>query len=176
MQSLIYLQPLAATAPREKHTLGVWTSDIVEKPPQTIEPLIDPEILKNAPVNPGTPETSYSGRGLRISTSPTSPGPVPTTLTGMSQPDGPLINIVRVQPNYPAAAEVRELEGWVDVRFDVTTDGQVINAEVIGSTHRVFEKPAIKAARRFRFRAPVVNGIPQVATGIEYRFRFRMPD
>jgi TonB family protein len=52
---------------------------------------------------------------------------------------------VRVQPSYPAPAQARGIEGWVDVRFDVTTNGLVVN-------------------------------VPQVATGIEYRFRFDMND
>ena len=88
----------------------------------------------------------------------------------------PLISIVRVQPTYPSAAAARNLEGWVDVRFDVLTDGEVVNVDVISSSHRVFESAAVKAAQRCRFRAPVVDGVPQVATGIEYRFRFDMED
>ena len=81
-----------------------------------------------------------------------------------------------VQPTYPAAAEARGIEGWVDVRFDVLTDGRVVNVEVTASSHRIFENAAIRAAERFRFRAPVVNGVPQTASDIEYRFRFDMPD
>lgn len=176
MQSLIYLQPLAASEPRQRHTLDFWNREIVEKPPRTIEPVIDPEVLKNAPVDPGRPESGSSGEGFRVFTGHATPDRPTTTMSGLSQPDGPLINIVRVKPVYPAIAEVRQLAGWVDVRFDVTTDGRVVNIEVIDSTHRLFEKSAINAAQRFKFRAPVVNGIPQVATGIEYRFRFRMPD
>ncbi len=176
MQALIHLQPGAVMDTRDRGEL-MWLKRVVEERPvrQRQEP-IDPEVLKNAPVEPGRPDTAFSGEGLRVTTQPTGPGPITTTLTGISQPDGPLINIVRVEPAYPAVAAARELEGWVDVRFDVTTDGRVVNAIVIGSSHRVFERAAIAAALRFRFRAPVVNGIPQVASGIEYRFRFRMPE
>ena len=35
---------------------------------------------------------------------------------------------------------------------------------------------AIRAAQKFRFRAPVVNGQPQVAHDVDYRFRFEMND
>jgi protein TonB len=62
----------------------------------------------------------------------------------------------------------------VDVRFDVLTNGQVSNIVVTASSDRVFERSAIRAAQKFRFRAPVVNGVPQVATGVDYRFRFEM--
>ncbi len=176
MQSLIHLQPLAAAEARDRHEL-VWLDRMTEeRPPKVIEQVIDKEILKNVPVDPALPRTGDSGTGLRVTTMTPGPGPVTTTLDSLAQPDGPLISIVRVQPNYPAAAEVRGLEGWVDVRFDVMTDGRVVNVEVIGSSSSLFESAAIKAAQRFRFRAPVVNGKPQIATGIEYRFRFEMPD
>jgi protein TonB len=107
---------------------------------------------------------------------PTGPGPVNAKPGRLGQPDGPLISIVRVRPSYPGPAQARGLEGWVDVRFDVTTNGRVVNVGVISSSHPVFESAAIKAAQRFRFRAPVVDGVPQMATGIEYRFRFDMND
>ncbi len=176
MQALIHLQPGAAVETRERGQL-IWLKRVVEeRPVERREEPIDPEILKNAPVDPGRPETAVTGTGLGLVTEPAGPGPITTTLTGISQPDGPLINIVRVEPVYPAAAATREIEGWVDVRFDVTTDGRVVNAVVIGSSHRVFERAAIEAAQRFRFRAPVVNGTPRVASGIEYRFRFTMSD
>jgi protein TonB len=79
-----------------------------------------------------------------------------------------------VQPTYPAQAEAKGLEGWVDVRFDVMTNGQVTNIHVTESSHGIFEKAAIRAAQKFRFRAPVVGGVPQVATDVDYRFRFEM--
>ena len=175
MQSLIHLKSLTAVEVRDRHEL-VWLDKMTEeRPPEVIEAVINKEILENVPVDPALPQTSGSGTGLRVTTVTPGPGPVTTTLTGIAQPDGPLISIVRVQPNYPAAAEVRGLEGWVDVRFDVTVDGRVVNVEVIGSSSSLFESAAINAAQRFRFRAPVVNGLPQVATAIEYRFRFEMP-
>jgi TonB family protein len=64
--------------------------------------------------------------------------------------------------------------GWVDVCFDVMTSGQVTNIQVTGSSHGIFEKSALQAAQKFRFRAPVVDGVPQVATNVNYRFRFEM--
>ena len=176
MQALIHLQPGAVMDTRERDEL-IWLKQIDEaRPVQRWEEPIDPEALKNAPVDPARPKTALSGQGLRVALQTAGPAPVTTTLTGISQPDGPLINIVRVEPVYPAAAVTRGIEGWVDVRFDVTTDGRVVNAIAIGSSHRVFEKAAIEAAQRFRFRAPVINGTAQPATGIEYRFRFRMPE
>ena len=92
------------------------------------------------------------------------------------RPDGPLICVGRVQPTYPPIATQRGLEGWVDVRFDVMTNGLTANIEIVRSSNRIFEKSARRAAERFRFKAPVVNGVPLVSTGIEYRFRFDMEE
>ena len=174
MQGLIHQQPGATAPVRDRDQLTWLPAPRNEEPSRREEPVVDPEVLKKAPVPPSGPVSRGPGTGFYIPVPPTGPGPVDTTLDKLGRPDGPLISIVRVQPAYPAAAEARGIEGWVDVRFDVMTDGQVVNIDVISSSHRVFESAAIKAARRFRFRAPVVNGVPEVATGIEFRFRFDM--
>ena len=54
------------------------------------------------------------------------------------------------------------------------TNGQVTNIQITGSSHSIFESAAIRAAQKFRFRAPVVDGMPQVASDVDYRFRFEM--
>jgi protein TonB len=176
MQGLIHLQPGAEAPDRDRDRLIWLPAPRQEPPPRRQEPIIDPEILKHAPVPPTKPATTGPGTGYQIPVPPTGPGPVNAKPGRLGQPDGPLISIVRVQPSYPAPAQARGIEGWVDIRFDVTTNGLVVNVGVISSSHHVFESAAIKAAQRFRFRAPVVDGVPQVATGIEYRFRFDMND
>lgn len=88
--------------------------------------------------------------------------------------NGPLVNVFKVQPTYPLPAVRRELEGYATVQFDVTEAGTVSNVVVIESTHRLFEKPAIEAAYRFRYKPQVVDGVPQITRGLLYRFRFEM--
>lgn len=174
MQGLIHLQPGAEVPTRVRDILTFLPPPRQEDPPERDELIVDRELLTKTPVPPGGPAPNGTGPGIRFNGPTSGPGPLDMTIGKLGQPDGPLISIVRVQPTYPAAAEAQGIEGWVDVRFDVMTDGQVVNIDVISSSHRMFENSAIKAARRFRFRAPVVDGIPQVATGIEYRFRFTM--
>ena len=176
MQGLIHLQPGAEATPRVRDSLVWLPARREETPPRRQEATIDPELIKNAPVPPRGPTTTGTGTGYYIPVTPAGPGPVDTRPDRLSQPDGPLISIVRVQPSYPGVAETRGLEGWVDVRFDVTTEGRVINIDVIASSHHIFESAAVKAANRFKFRAPVVDGVPQVATNVEYRFRFDIDD
>ena len=174
MQGLIQLQP-GAEVPVRDHDILYWLpAPRHDDPPQREEPVVDRDLISKSPVPPQGPANTGGGTGLRITGPAPDPRSVDMTMEKLGQPDGPLISIVRVQPTYPAAAEARGIEGWVDVRFDVMTDGQVVNIDVLSSSHRIFENSAIRAAQRFRFRAPVVNGVPQIATGIEYRFRFTM--
>lgn len=90
--------------------------------------------------------------------------------------DGPLIVIVRVQPAYPAIAAQRGLEGFVLVEFDVLVDGTVGNITVVDSSNSIFERSAMQAAKRFRFKARVIDGEPLVTSGVRYKFRFEMND
>lgn len=128
---------------------------------------------------PPLPETSEFPDGTVLI--PAGPKPLPPTgrnegLTNPMISDGPLITIVRVQPAYPAIAAQRGLEGFVVVSFDVFADGTVGNITVIESSSSIFERSAIQAAKRFRYKARVVGGEPQTTLGVQYRFSFRMDD
>ena len=90
--------------------------------------------------------------------------------------EGPLVRLLTVAPNYPASAIGRDLEGSVTVRFDVTSEGDVINASIVTSTHRVFEASALKAVGKFHFKPRVVDGVALPSQGVTYRFQYRMDD
>lgn len=52
-----------------------------------------------------------------------------------------------VIPDYPKVARRDRIEGEVQVCFEVTRDGRTRRIAVRKSTHRLFEKPAIRAVR-----------------------------
>jgi protein TonB len=79
-----------------------------------------------------------------------------------------------VKPTYPPVAAARGLEGHVLVQFDVLSNGTVSNISVVESSHALFERAAIAAARSFRFKARVVDGVPLLSTGVQYQFRFEL--
>lgn len=174
MQGLIDLQPGAESEPRARTIVDWIKLPRQAPPPPPPAPDFDKETLTAAPVPPTGRPTGDTGTGFYIPVRPAAPIPGNTRPERIRDPDGPLIAIVRVQPTYPAPAQARGLEGWVDVRFDVMTNGQVSNIQILGSSHAMFEKAAFNAAQKFRFRAPVVDGVPQVATDVDYRFRFEM--
>lgn len=50
-------------------------------------------------------------------------------------------------PDYPKVARRDRIEGEVQVCFEITRDGRTRRIAVRKSTHRIFEKPAIRAVR-----------------------------
>ncbi|MEO0144918.1 MAG: energy transducer TonB [candidate division WOR-3 bacterium] len=57
-----------------------------------------------------------------------------------------------VMPEYPEVARKAGLEGRVTVAVIVDENGNVIHAEVVNSTNKVFEEPALKAAYQYKFK------------------------
>jgi len=110
---------------------------------------------------------------------PVPPAPPPPGRAGVDRgapgfTDGALINIINAQPEYPVTLSQRGIEGYVIVRFDIAADGSVDNVEVVESSHRGFEKAAIKAAYRSRYKPQVVDGVALPTTGLQKLFRFEM--
>jgi len=174
MQSLIYIQPGAASTPPIHVDLD-FGSVREAIPPRPIEPPpVDLETLTKSLVPPHAPRPEGSSQSVGVRSNAPALPDISYTLTDFGAVDGPLVAIVRVQPEYPARARASGLEGYVVVQFDVMANGQVENAVVIESSHTVFEKTALKAARRFKFRPRVVGGVTLVSSGIQNIFRFEM--
>jgi len=66
-----------------------------------------------------------------------------------------------VAPRYPRSAERRNISGWVDVVFTVTTGGSVTDVEVIGSEPGdTFVDSATRAVEKWEFEPVVEDGQP----------------
>ncbi len=86
-----------------------------------------------------------------------------------------LTPLSRLPPQYPPTALMRELEGYVEVVFDVMEDGTVQNAVVLNSQPpRVFDRAATNAVSRWRFQPVVRNGKPTVVRA-QVRVEFNLP-
>ncbi len=125
------------------------------------------------PLRPPTETRSDSGE-IGLPKAPPAPPVTRDIPTILGTLNNGLINIIAVQPNYPMAASQRGLEGHVIVVFDVTVMGTVSNVVVIESSSSIFNKAAIDAAYRFRYKARMVDGVPQESTGLRKLFRFEM--
>ena len=175
MHVLIHSDPLDVKEPLPRPKIA-WaevredsTVDDAPPPDRIPPPITPPPTITEVDIDP-------TGGGITVKV-PGGASHIPRTgqaLNFSAVGDGPLVAIVRVQPDYPARAAQQDLEGWVLVEFDVTEAGTVENVRVIESSHRVFERSAIRAALRFRYRPKVVDGLPQATYGIRNRFRFEM--
>jgi TonB family protein len=80
-------------------------------------------------------------------------------------------------PEYPEDARRDRLEGEATVCYTVDALGQVVRPKISTSTHRIFEKPALRSIRASTFK-PLEAG--EVASPLEscrtYRFRLEQLD
>lgn len=87
--------------------------------------------------------------------------------------DGDIIPLVAIQPDYPRRALERGIEGYVVVTFVITTQGTTRDITVVESTSSIFERSAIRAAQRLKYKPRIIDG-----TAVEvdhfYKFTFEL--
>ena len=179
MQLLIVTGKQALTDPRERHKLefvrvkrneNLNIEDIIpEKPPKPPEtpPETPPQDMDN--VNPDAPTINVAPPTVNANTDIGGPG-------GMNIAEGDYLPIVRVAPVYPARALSRGLEGFVDLSFTVTTTGSVEDPIVLQSTSSLFERAAIRAVLKFKYKPRVVDGVPVDVPGVKTRISFQLEE
>ncbi|WP_439134601.1 energy transducer TonB [Pseudomaricurvus sp.] len=87
--------------------------------------------------------------------------------------DGEYLPIVKVQPNYPRRALSRGIEGYVIVEFTVTTNGSVRDPVVVESDPpNIFDRAAMKAASKFKYKPRVIDGEPVEVPGVRNKITF----
>jgi protein TonB len=95
---------------------------------------------------------------------------------GMNIAEGDYLPIVRVAPVYPARALSRGLEGYVDLSFTVTTAGTVRDPVILFSTSSLFERAAVRAVLKFKYKPRVVDGVPVDVPNVKTRISFQIED
>lgn len=140
-----------------------------DKPPKLEPPPPAPPTPTLDPVNPTTERVAIA----RV--------PVQTSLAldasgfSLTPSDGEYLPIVKVQPVYPRRALSRNIEGYVIVEFTVTRAGTVRDVRVVESDPRgIFEKAAIKAAEKFKYKPRVLDGEPIEVPGVQNKISFKI--
>ena len=179
MQVLIATGKQALTKPRDRAKLefvrvkrneSLNTEDFTpEKPPKPPEtpPETPPQDMDN--VDPTAPTINVAPPTVATETSIGGPG-------GMNIAEGDYLPIVRVAPVYPARALSRGLEGYVDMAFTVTTTGTVKDPVVVFSTSSLFERAAIRAVLKFKYKPRVVDGVPVEVPNVKTRITFKIEE
>jgi protein TonB len=89
--------------------------------------------------------------------------------------DGEYLPIVKVAPVYPRRALQRGIEGYVIVEFMVDKTGAVKNPVVIeANPEGLFDRAAMDAALKFKYKPRVVNGTATEVSGVQNRITFEM--
>lgn len=84
-----------------------------------------------------------------------------------------LMPLIKVQPDYPAIAAARGIEGFVDVVFDVTATGTTENIRIIhAEPSSVFNRSVIQALQRWKYKPKLVNDNPVKALDVRERITF----
>jgi protein TonB len=84
---------------------------------------------------------------------------------GMGFGDGDVIPLVRMPAQYPSKAKRRNIEGFVKARLEINALGTVDSVEIIDSKPKgVFERSAIRALYKYKFKPQIVDGKPQPQT------------
>ena len=91
--------------------------------------------------------------------------------------DGEYLPIVKVAPVYPRRALTRGIEGYVLLEFTVNKTGAVVDPVVIeADPPGMFDRAAIQAALKFKYKPKVVNGEPIDVAGVRNRITFELTE
>lgn len=86
-----------------------------------------------------------------------------------------LVLAFSLPPSYPRVALERGVEGFVVVGFDVDETGAVVNPFVAeANPPKVFNRSAINAIQRFKYKPKQVDGKFVKTEGLQYMFTFKL--
>jgi protein TonB len=113
--------------------VDAFTQPIAPPPPPGLTP------SKGAITIPVTKPGANFGRGI-------------SNLFNVGDLDNPPVARVRQAPSYPYDMRRAGINGTVVVEFIINTEGDVIQTQVVRSSHREFEQPALQAVAKWKFK------------------------
>jgi len=91
--------------------------------------------------------------------------------------DGDEMPIARFPPKYPVQAARDGINGWVKMRFSIMPDGSVDEVEVVDAQpKRIFDREAIRALKRWKYKPKIENGVALKRTGVQVVLDFNLDD
>jgi protein TonB len=139
-----------------------------------------PELAKAPEIPPlSESQADASGQRLEVSAMPaTSDIQISQSGIGFGAGEGDYLPIVKVAPLYPRAAMMKGIEGTCVVRYTVTAAGTVKDVEVAEDQcdNAVFYRSSIEAAKRFKYKPRVIDGVPLEVHGVYNRFYYNFSD
>lgn len=171
MQQLIkqdYAEPEPDSTPRLIDVVMPDVEPIVNRfdpPKKIVEPQTPPPTTVD---DPWTPPATEGGFSLAHHVDP-----VTTVKPNIGYGSGGLVKQVMLAPEYPRHALSRGIEGFVDIEYDVTAYGATSNLRVLhAEPEGVFERAALAAVAKWKFRPQVVDEQAVATYGLKERLRF----
>jgi TonB family protein len=167
-----------ATATARKTNTG---SNADTRPQKFTSPQPDSSINSSPRRIPGA--TTFSGKTLE---EVGDNGAIPIPVAAASQPTAVPASantsvtdvrlIERTPPEYPQEAERNGIEGAVDLSFLVSPQGEVHDVAVLhAQPSSIFNRAAIAAVLRWKYRPKTVNGVP-VEAHVQLRLTFKLDE
>lgn len=130
-----------------------------EEPPSPVEPPPPPSIAIAQTERPAPAPLEIELPMIVVASSAGSGPYLGQWTPGDEAPDGDIIPLVQIPPQYPPDAARERLEGWVRLRFTIQPDGTVADPQVLDSNpRRIFDRSAVTAILRWKFRPRIVDG------------------
>ncbi len=83
--------------------------------------------------------------------------------------------VAKFPPVYPEHAQQAGIEGYVELEYCVDRSGRTTHFTIIRSVpNGVFDAAAIDAAKQFRYRVELEDGVPVERHGVGHRFSFEL--
>ena len=150
----------------------VERNEVIETKKQKPEKPPEPEVPPEMP-DPQTSNQFDNSMAVSVS-APTTQVNLNVSGVGFGVSDGEYLPIVKVAPVYPSRALSRGLEGYVIVEFTVTQTGAVKDVFVVESTSSLFERAAVDAAYKFKYKPRVIDGIAVEVPGVRNKITFEI--
>jgi protein TonB len=148
--------PVKQPAPKKEPAVSK-PAELPKPQPVVEEPRPAPPSLSDS-----TPKTEASAPASQPAANPSSK---PAEKAGIAEANSKTVvsgvkPLVRVQPDYPTRLRNRRIEGWIKIEFTITTSGAVADAVVVDANPAdVFDDVALKAIKKWKFEAKLVNGV-----------------
>ncbi|WP_226911345.1 energy transducer TonB [Gallaecimonas mangrovi] len=134
-----------------------------------------PGIETLAPSRPSAVTPVMSGDPQLLTAQLTPPQPTLAKPTFNGSQDGEATPMLRMEPRYPPAAARDGKEGWVKLRFSINTAGLVDDIHVVDAYPRhLFDRAAIEALRKWRYKPQIKAGKPAPLTNQEVVLDFKL--
>lgn len=125
------------------------------------------------PSDPPTVDWDEKDGPILVGVGPGKTGPGDFTEIKIEKVGQPLIKLATT---YPESCRSKNIEGNVVIRYDVTKNGQVINATIISSPHKCFNRSALRTVENWKYSASGEGGNGIAYSGVMTTFTFSLTD